>query len=75
MREMQVVDLLVSYGKLLMPIISSIYICSRGYSIYRIFTGHPNVKITIMLPLRRKILRLNSLEVLSISTLISSNSR
>ena len=31
----QVVDLLVCYGKPLKPNHSSIYLCSRGYNIYR----------------------------------------
>ena len=37
----QVVDLLVCYGKPLKPKNSSIYICSRGYNLYRIIYRTP----------------------------------
>ena len=37
MRVMQADSLLVCYGKPLKPKNSSIYLCSRGHSIYRIF--------------------------------------
>ena len=41
MREMQADSLLVCYGKPLKPQNSSIYLCSRGHSIYRIFYWTP----------------------------------
>ena len=42
MREMQVVDLLVRSGKPFKPKNSSIYLCSRGHNIYRIFYQDTN---------------------------------